>query len=90
MTRRNTYVCERTTDRLNAVQNGKDSSLTEMSAGSTSSTGSAVPSARPRHQKSMSASGHPIKVTLPTIKDGTEGFRPRYCSCTFNARFPMK
>ncbi|XP_063775504.1 serine/threonine-protein kinase MARK1 [Pseudophryne corroboree] len=70
MTRRNTYVCERTTDRLNAVQNGKDSSLTEMSAGS------AVPSTRPRHQKSMSASGHPIKVTLPTIKDGTEGFRP--------------
>ncbi|XP_077138363.1 serine/threonine-protein kinase MARK1 isoform X1 [Ranitomeya variabilis] len=76
MTRRNTYVCERTTDRLNAVQNGKDSSLTEMSAGSTSSTGSAVPATRPRHQKSMSASGHPIKVTLPTIKDGTEGFRP--------------
>uniref|UniRef100_A0A6I8QES4 non-specific serine/threonine protein kinase n=1 Tax=Xenopus tropicalis TaxID=8364 RepID=A0A6I8QES4_XENTR len=75
MTRRNTYVCERTTDRLTAVQNGKDSSLTEMSAGSTTSTASAVPSARPRHQKSMSASGHPIKVTLPTIKDGTEGFR---------------
>ncbi|KAM9317199.1 serine/threonine-protein kinase MARK1 isoform 2-T2 [Gastrophryne carolinensis] len=76
MTRRNTYVCERTTDRHNAVQNGKDSSLTEMSAGSTTSTSSAVPPTRPRHQKSMSASGHPIKVTLPTIKDGTEGFRP--------------
>nr|DBA27277.1 TPA: hypothetical protein GDO54_011440 [Pyxicephalus adspersus] len=84
MTRRNTYVCERTTDRLNAVQNGKDSSLTEMSAGSTTSTGSAVPSTRPRHQKSMSASGHPIKVTLPTIKDGTEGFRPS----TANQRVP--
>ncbi|XP_051854219.1 serine/threonine-protein kinase MARK1 isoform X3 [Antechinus flavipes] len=78
MTRRNTYVCERTTDRYSAIQNGKDSSLTEMSASSTSSASSAitaVPSTRPRHQKSMSASGHPIKVTLPTIKDGTD-YRP--------------
>ncbi|XP_036611127.1 serine/threonine-protein kinase MARK1 isoform X5 [Trichosurus vulpecula] len=79
MTRRNTYVCERTTDRYSAIQNGKDSSLTEMSASSTSSAGSAItsaaPSTRPRHQKSMSASGHPIKVTLPTIKDGTD-YRP--------------
>ncbi|XP_053164745.1 serine/threonine-protein kinase MARK1 isoform X3 [Hemicordylus capensis] len=79
MTRRNTYVCERSTDRYSAIQNGKDNSLTEMSASSTSSAGSAVASAvsaRPRHQKSMSASGHPIKVTLPTIKDGTESYRP--------------
>ncbi|XP_054836457.1 serine/threonine-protein kinase MARK1 isoform X2 [Eublepharis macularius] len=80
MTRRNTYVCERsTTDRYSAIQNGKDNSLTEMSASSTSSAGSAVTcaiSTRPRHQKSMSASGHPIKVTLPTIKDGTETYRP--------------
>ncbi|XP_074165312.1 serine/threonine-protein kinase MARK1 isoform X11 [Sminthopsis crassicaudata] len=78
MTRRNTYVCERTTDRYSAIQNGKDSSLTEMSASSTSSASSAItaaPSTRPRHQKSMSASGHPIKVTLPTIKDGTD-YRP--------------
>ncbi|XP_036133270.1 serine/threonine-protein kinase MARK1 isoform X2 [Molossus molossus] len=79
MARRNTYVCERTTDRYTALQNGKDSSLTEMSASSISSAGSAVapavPSARPRHQKSMSASGHPIKVTLPTIKDGSEAYR---------------
>ncbi|XP_072503898.1 serine/threonine-protein kinase MARK1 isoform X4 [Notamacropus eugenii] len=79
MTRRNTYVCERTTDRYSAIQNGKDSSLTEMSVSSTSSAGSAItsaaPSTRPRHQKSMSASGHPIKVTLPTIKDGTD-YRP--------------
>lgn len=54
-------------------------SLTEMSVSSTSSAGSAVASVstRPRHQKSMSASGHPIKVTLPTIKDGTEAYRPR-------------
>uniref|UniRef100_A0A803Y878 Serine/threonine-protein kinase MARK1 n=1 Tax=Meleagris gallopavo TaxID=9103 RepID=A0A803Y878_MELGA len=80
MTRRNTYVCERSSDRYSAIQNGKDNSLTEMSASSTSSAGSAVASAvstRPRHQKSMSASGHPIKVTLPTIRDGTEGYRPR-------------
>ncbi|XP_051469706.1 serine/threonine-protein kinase MARK1 isoform X7 [Apus apus] len=79
MTRRNTYVCERSSDRYSAIQNGKDNSLTEMSASSTSSAGSAVASAvstRPRHQKSMSASGHPIKVTLPTIKDGTEAYRP--------------
>ncbi|XP_019405047.1 PREDICTED: serine/threonine-protein kinase MARK1 isoform X1 [Crocodylus porosus] len=79
MTRRNTYVCERSTDRYSAMQNGKDNSLTEMSASSTSSAGSTVASsvsARPRHQKSMSASGHPIKVTLPTIKDGTEAYRP--------------
>lgn len=55
-------------------------SLTEMSASSISSAGSAVasavPSARPRHQKSMSTSGHPVKVTLPTIKDGSEAYRP--------------
>ncbi|XP_036925274.1 serine/threonine-protein kinase MARK1 isoform X3 [Sturnira hondurensis] len=80
MARRNTYVCERTTDRYMALQNGKDSSLTEMSASSISSAGSTVasgiPSTRPRHQKSMSASGHPIKVTLPTIKDGSEAYRP--------------
>ncbi|XP_039739354.1 serine/threonine-protein kinase MARK1 isoform X3 [Pteropus medius] len=81
MARRNTYVCERTTDRCTALQNGKDSSLTEMSVSSVSSAGpavasSAVPSARPRHQKSMSASGHPLKVTLPTIKDGAEAYRP--------------
>uniref|UniRef100_V9KEZ1 MAP/microtubule affinity-regulating kinase 3 n=1 Tax=Callorhinchus milii TaxID=7868 RepID=V9KEZ1_CALMI len=67
MTRRNTYVCERSTG-YSAVQNGKDSSP------ATSSTG-VVASARPRHQKSMSASGHPIKVTLPPIEDGSEGYR---------------
>ncbi|XP_048456803.1 serine/threonine-protein kinase MARK1 isoform X7 [Rhincodon typus] len=85
MTRRNTYVCERSTiDRYSAVQNGKDSSLTEMSACASSTStsvagpavSSGVPSARPRHQKSMSASGHPIKVTLPSIEDGSESYRP--------------
>ncbi|XP_033860270.1 serine/threonine-protein kinase MARK1 isoform X6 [Acipenser ruthenus] len=79
MTRRNTYVCERSsTDRYSAIPNGKDSSLTEMSAcaSSTGAAASAVPSTRPRHVKSMSASGHPIKVTLPPIEDGTEAYRP--------------
>uniref|UniRef100_A0A8D3DT79 non-specific serine/threonine protein kinase n=1 Tax=Scophthalmus maximus TaxID=52904 RepID=A0A8D3DT79_SCOMX len=70
MTRRNTYVCERSsTDRYSAIPNGKDSSLTEVS-GSTQST--AVSSARPRHTKSMSSSGHPSKSTLPPIDDNTE------------------
>uniref|UniRef100_A0A8C9UA05 non-specific serine/threonine protein kinase n=1 Tax=Serinus canaria TaxID=9135 RepID=A0A8C9UA05_SERCA len=90
MTRRNTYVCERSSDRYSAIQNGKDNSLTEMSASSTSSAGSAVASVstRPRHQKSMSASGHPIKVTLPTIKDGTEAYRPSSASQRVPAASP--
>uniref|UniRef100_A0A669B972 non-specific serine/threonine protein kinase n=1 Tax=Oreochromis niloticus TaxID=8128 RepID=A0A669B972_ORENI len=70
MTRRNTYVCERSsTDRYSAIPNGKDSSLTEVS-GSTPST--AMSSTRPRHTKSMSSSGHPSKSTLPPIDDNTE------------------
>uniref|UniRef100_A0A4W6DYY2 MAP/microtubule affinity-regulating kinase 3 n=1 Tax=Lates calcarifer TaxID=8187 RepID=A0A4W6DYY2_LATCA len=70
MTRRNTYVCERSsTDRYSAIPNGKDSSLTEVS-GSTPST--AMSSTRPRHTKSMSSSGHPSKSTLPPIEDNTE------------------
>ncbi|XP_078138808.1 serine/threonine-protein kinase MARK1 isoform X2 [Centroberyx gerrardi] len=74
MTRRNTYVCERTsTDRYSAIPNGKDSSLTEVSAASTSpSPGATVSSTRPRHVKSMSASGHPIKSSLPPIDDNAE------------------
>uniref|UniRef100_A0A673ZQG3 non-specific serine/threonine protein kinase n=1 Tax=Salmo trutta TaxID=8032 RepID=A0A673ZQG3_SALTR len=78
MTRRNTYVCERSsTDHYTAIPNGKDSSLTEMSgsaSGSSPSSGaaSAVPSTRPRHVKSMSASGHPIKSPLPPIDDNAE------------------
>lgn len=69
MTRRNTYVCERSsTDRYSAIPNGKDSSLTEVS-GSIPSTAS---STRPRHTKSMSSSGHPSKSTLPPIEDNTE------------------
>ncbi|KAK3562474.1 hypothetical protein QTP86_034584 [Hemibagrus guttatus] len=78
MTRRNTYVCERaSTDRYSAIPNGKDSSLTEMSAsgsGSSVSPGasSALASARPRHVKSMSASSHPTKSPLPPIEDNAE------------------
>uniref|UniRef100_A0A8C1T186 non-specific serine/threonine protein kinase n=1 Tax=Cyprinus carpio TaxID=7962 RepID=A0A8C1T186_CYPCA len=79
MTRRNTYVCERSsTERYSAVPNGKDSSLTEMSASASASssvspgTSSAPTSTRPRHVKSMSASGHPTKSPLPPIEDNAE------------------
>ncbi|XP_029107317.1 serine/threonine-protein kinase MARK1 isoform X1 [Scleropages formosus] len=81
MTRRNTYVCERSsTDRYAPIPNGKESSLTEMSACASSTPSSAgvataMPSTRPRHVKSMSASGHPGKATLPPIEDNSE-FRP--------------
>ncbi|KAG7462906.1 hypothetical protein MATL_G00189690 [Megalops atlanticus] len=93
MTRRNTYVCERSsTDRYTAIPNGKDSSLTEVSvcAGGTPSAGaaSAMPSTRPRHVKSMSASGHPAKATLPPIEDNSE-YRPGISSATPDrTRFP--
>ncbi|XP_016399000.1 serine/threonine-protein kinase MARK1 [Sinocyclocheilus rhinocerous] len=68
------YVCERSsTDRYSAVPNGKDSSLTEMSASaSASSSVSPGASTRPRHVKSMSASGHPTKSPLPPIEDDAE------------------
>ncbi|XP_031419420.1 serine/threonine-protein kinase MARK1 isoform X2 [Clupea harengus] len=74
MTRRNTYVCERSsTERYSAVPNGKDSSLTEMSASASgTSPSSGMASTRPRHMKSMSASGHPVKSPLPPIEDNTE------------------
>uniref|UniRef100_A0A8C2Q3C4 non-specific serine/threonine protein kinase n=1 Tax=Cyprinus carpio TaxID=7962 RepID=A0A8C2Q3C4_CYPCA len=79
VTRRNTYVCERSsTDRYSAVPNGKDSSLTEMSASASASSSvspgasSALASTRPRHVKSMSASGHPSKSPLPPIEDNAE------------------
>ncbi|XP_026092252.1 serine/threonine-protein kinase MARK1-like isoform X2 [Carassius auratus] len=79
VTRRNTYVCERSsTDRYSAVPNGKDSSLTEMSTSASASSSvspgasSALASTRPRHVKSMSASGHPSKSPLPPIEDNAE------------------
>uniref|UniRef100_A0A8C2WSX7 non-specific serine/threonine protein kinase n=1 Tax=Cyclopterus lumpus TaxID=8103 RepID=A0A8C2WSX7_CYCLU len=75
ITRRNTYVHERTsTERHSAaVPNGKDSSLPEVPAASPSpSPGATISSARPRHVKSMSASGHPMKSCLPPIDDNAE------------------
>ncbi|XP_026179727.1 serine/threonine-protein kinase MARK1-like isoform X2 [Mastacembelus armatus] len=75
MTRRNTYVYERTsTDRHSvAIPNGKDSSLPEVPAASPSpSRGATISSTRPRHVKSMSASGHPMKSSLPPIADNAE------------------
>ncbi|KAG5267052.1 hypothetical protein AALO_G00239330 [Alosa alosa] len=80
MTRRNTYVCERSADRLSAIPNGKDSSLTEVASSSTSGASSNPVPPRPRHTKSMSASGHPSKSTLPPIQDNSEynpGSTPR-------------
>ncbi|KAM8878085.1 serine/threonine-protein kinase MARK1-like [Spinachia spinachia] len=75
ITRRNTYVHERTSAERHsvAVTNGKDGSLPEVPAGSPSpSPGATVSSARPRHVKSMSASGHPMKSCLPPIDDNVE------------------
>ncbi|XP_061582101.1 serine/threonine-protein kinase MARK1 [Cololabis saira] len=74
MTRRNTYVSERSgAERHSAVPNGKENSLPEVSAASPSpSPGATVSSTRPRHVKSMSASGHPMKSCLPPIDDNAE------------------
>ncbi|XP_062405054.1 serine/threonine-protein kinase MARK1 isoform X1 [Sardina pilchardus] len=74
MTRRNTYVCERSsTERYSAIPNGKDSSLSEMSASASGTSPSAgMASTRSRHMKSMSASGHPVKSPLPPIEDNAE------------------
>ncbi|XP_030626424.1 serine/threonine-protein kinase MARK1-like isoform X8 [Chanos chanos] len=74
MARRNTYVCERSTDRYSAIPNGKDSSLTEVSGSTASAPGasSALGSTRPRHVKSTSAPGHSSKSTLPPIEDNSE------------------
>ncbi|XP_076584358.1 serine/threonine-protein kinase MARK1 [Chaetodon auriga] len=75
ITRRNTYVNERTSAERHsaAVPNGKDGSLPEVPAASPSpSPGPTVSSTRPRHVKSMSASGHPMKSCLPPIDDNAE------------------
>jgi len=48
-------------------------SLPEVPAASPSpSPGATISSARPRHVKSMSASGHPMKSCLPPIDDNAE------------------
>ncbi|KAM3624289.1 uncharacterized protein V6R79_021602 [Siganus canaliculatus] len=75
ITRRNTYVNDRTgTERHSiALPNGKDNSLPEVPAASPSpSPGATASSTRPRHVKSMSASGHPMKSCLPPIDDNAE------------------
>ncbi|XP_048843344.1 LOW QUALITY PROTEIN: serine/threonine-protein kinase MARK1 [Brienomyrus brachyistius] len=79
MTRRNTYVCERSsTERHSGIHNGKDSSLTEMPVSSSppfSGAPSSVTSTRPRHSKPVSTPGHPGKGALPPIEDNSE-YRP--------------
>ncbi|KAI3352669.1 hypothetical protein L3Q82_020144 [Scortum barcoo] len=75
ITRRNTYVNERTSAERHsaAVSNGRDSSLPEVPAASPfPSPGATIFSTRPRHVKSMSASGHPMKSCLPPIDDNVE------------------
>ncbi|XP_017539359.1 MAP/microtubule affinity-regulating kinase 3 isoform X4 [Pygocentrus nattereri] len=87
MTRRNTYVCsERNAgDRHSVIQNGKENSLSEMSACAATSpstyaaalTASAA-SVRLRHQRAtaFSASGHTCRSTLPPSDCPAELFRP--------------
>ncbi|XP_072239653.1 serine/threonine-protein kinase MARK1 isoform X2 [Leuresthes tenuis] len=75
MTRRNTYVYERnnTERHSGGIPNGKDYSLPEVPSASPSpSLRAPVSSTRPRHVKSMSASGHPMKSCLPPIDDNAE------------------
>ncbi|XP_045066227.1 MAP/microtubule affinity-regulating kinase 3-like isoform X2 [Coregonus clupeaformis] len=94
MTRRNTYVCSdrNASDRHSAViQNGKENSMSEMSAACTTSpaayakalTASSA-SVHLRHQKaaSLSASGHTCRQTLPPT-DG-DFFRPNTTSSQRN------
>ncbi|XP_041839005.1 serine/threonine-protein kinase MARK1 [Melanotaenia boesemani] len=75
MTRRHTYVYERNSSERHsaAIPNGKDNSLPEVPAASPfPSPGATASSTRPRHVKSMSASGHPMKSSLPPIDDNAE------------------
>ncbi|XP_058847876.1 MAP/microtubule affinity-regulating kinase 3 isoform X2 [Acipenser ruthenus] len=86
MTRRNTYVCSErnNTDRHSVIQNGKENSLTGMSACTTSPStyasacSTSSTSIRLRHHKSisMSASGHSSRMLLPPIESGADIFRP--------------
>uniref|UniRef100_A0A8C3S406 Microtubule affinity regulating kinase 2 n=1 Tax=Chelydra serpentina TaxID=8475 RepID=A0A8C3S406_CHESE len=74
---RNSPMLERTSLGQNSIQNGKDSLTTPGSRASTASASAAVGSARPRqHQKSMSASVHPNKPTLPPTENNCEAQRP--------------
>ncbi|XP_032660114.1 serine/threonine-protein kinase MARK2 isoform X11 [Chelonoidis abingdonii] len=74
---RNSPMLERTGLGQNSIQNGKDSLTTPGSRASTASASAAVGSTRPRqHQKSMSASVHPNKPTLPPTENNCEAQRP--------------
>ncbi|XP_066466546.1 serine/threonine-protein kinase MARK2 isoform X3 [Tiliqua scincoides] len=74
---RNSPMLERGSLGQNSIQNGKDSLSTPGSRASTASASAAVSSARPRqHQKSMSASVHPSKPTLPPSDNNCEVQRP--------------
>ncbi|KAM3825030.1 LOW QUALITY PROTEIN: serine/threonine-protein kinase MARK2 [Vipera latastei] len=74
---RNSPMLDRTSLGQNSIQNGKDSLTTPGSRASTASASAAVSSARPRqHQKSMSASVHPSKPTLPPTDNHCEAQRP--------------
>ncbi|XP_032962869.1 MAP/microtubule affinity-regulating kinase 3 isoform X8 [Rhinolophus ferrumequinum] len=79
MTRRNTYVCSEraTADRHSVIPNGRENSLTEVSAHAASPASvCTIPSTcRLRHQKSMSmsASGHP-KTLLPPVDSEGDNF----------------
>ncbi|XP_042295073.1 serine/threonine-protein kinase MARK2 isoform X1 [Sceloporus undulatus] len=74
---RNSPMLDRASLGQNSIQNGKDSLTTPGSRASTASASAAVSSARPRqHQKSMSASVHPSKPTLPPSDNNCEAQRP--------------
>ncbi|XP_072840200.2 serine/threonine-protein kinase MARK2 isoform X3 [Pogona vitticeps] len=74
---RNSPMLDRASLGQNSIQNGKDSLTTPGSRASTASASAAVNSARPRqHQKSMSASVHPSKPTLPPSDNNCEAQRP--------------
>ncbi|KAL8184341.1 UNVERIFIED_CONTAM: Map microtubule affinity-regulating kinase [Gekko kuhli] len=72
---RNSPMLEHTSLGQNSIQNGKDSLTTPGSRASTASASAAVSSAR-QHQKSMSASVHPSKPTLPPSDNNCEAKRP--------------
>ncbi|KAK9391179.1 serine/threonine-protein kinase MARK2 [Crotalus adamanteus] len=75
---RNSPMLDRASLGQNSIQNGKDSLTTPGSRASTASASAAVSSARPRqHQKSMSASVHPSRPTLPPTDNHCEAQRPR-------------
>uniref|UniRef100_A0A8C8R8U2 Serine/threonine-protein kinase MARK2 n=1 Tax=Pelusios castaneus TaxID=367368 RepID=A0A8C8R8U2_9SAUR len=74
---RNSPMLDRASLGQNSIQNGKDSLTTPGSRASTASASATVGSARPRqHQKSMSASVHPNKPTLPPTENNCEAQRP--------------